>query len=61
MARLLSTNFAEYTRTDLANVLGKQPPSVGSLLEALQSTLDFESAMSKRFEMPVSIIRRCFV
>lgn len=55
MSRLLTTNFAEYTRADLANVLGKQQPGVSSLLEALQSTLDFEFAMSKRFEISVSI------
>lgn len=54
IGRLLATDFAEYTKADLVNVLGKQPPGVNSLLEALQSTLDFESTMSRRFDVPVS-------
>ena len=54
VTRLLVASFSEYTRADLANVLGKATPSVGVLLDALQSTLDFEGAFAKRFEMPVS-------
>ena len=54
LTRLLVANFAEYTRADLLNVLGKQTPQIGFLLEALQATLDFEGAMAKRFEKPVS-------
>lgn len=54
LTRMLVTNFAEYTRADLSNVLGKQTPQIGTLLEALQATLDFEGAMGKRFEMSVS-------
>ena len=54
ITRLLVAGFAEYTRADLANVLGKSPPAVNVLLEALQSTLDFEQSFSRRFEMPVS-------
>jgi hypothetical protein len=40
----------------LLNLLGKQTPQIGLLLEALQATLDFEGAMEKRFEMPVGIM-----
>lgn len=54
VTRLLIALFAEYTRTDLENVLGKGVPGVNVLLEALQGTLDFESAMSKRLDLPVS-------
>lgn len=46
--------FADYTKTDLGNVLGKGVPGVNVLLEALQGTLDFELAMSKRLDLPVS-------
>ena len=56
VTRLLVANFSEYTRADLANVLGKATPQVNTLLEALQSTLDFEAAISKRFGIPVSLI-----
>ncbi|KAK8864473.1 hypothetical protein IAR55_001723 [Kwoniella newhampshirensis] len=52
VTRLLVVNFSEYTRGDLANVLGKATPVVSVLLDALQATLDFEAACSKRFEMP---------
>ncbi|WWC89216.1 uncharacterized protein L201_004134 [Kwoniella dendrophila CBS 6074] len=52
MTRLLVSNFAEYTRSDLANVLGKSTPVVNVLLDALQATLDFEAGFSRRFEMP---------
>lgn len=54
VTRLLITLFAEYTKTDLENVLGKGVPAVTVLLEALQGTLDFEGAMSKRLDLPVS-------
>jgi hypothetical protein len=54
VTRLLVASFAEYTRADLANVLGKGMPNVATLLEALQSTLDFEAAFAKRFDKPVS-------
>lgn len=54
VTRLLVANFSEYTRGDLANVLGKGTPNVNTLLEALQSTLDFEAGFAKRFERPVS-------
>ena len=54
VTRLLVANFSEYTRADLSNVLGKDKPNVGVLLDALQSTLDFEAALSTRFQMPVS-------
>ena len=47
-------NFSEYTRADLANVLGKGKPGIGVLLDALQSTLDFELAFAARFDTPVS-------
>ncbi|WWC70074.1 uncharacterized protein I206_104020 [Kwoniella pini CBS 10737] len=52
MTRLLVSNFSEYTRSDLANVLGKSTPAVNVLLDALQATLDFESGFARRFEMP---------
>ncbi|RXK37067.1 vacuolar-sorting protein 53 long isoform [Tremella mesenterica] len=52
VTRLLVANFAEYTRGDLANVLGKTTPNVNALLEALQSTLDFEATFAKRFDRP---------
>ncbi|GFZ43857.1 hypothetical protein JCM24511_01577 [Saitozyma sp. JCM 24511] len=52
VTRLLVASFAEYTRADLANVLGKGQPNVATLLEALQATLDFEAAFAKRFEKP---------
>lgn len=55
VTRLLVALFADYTRTDLENVLGKGVPGVTVLLEALQATLDFETAMSKRLDMPVSL------
>lgn len=45
-------SFAEQTRVDLANVLGKATPNVAVLLDALQATLDFESVLSRRFDMP---------
>lgn len=54
MTRLLVSSFAEYTRADLANVLGKQTPQVGVLFDALQATKDFESSLERRFDMPVS-------
>jgi hypothetical protein len=53
VTRLLVASFAEYTRADLANVLGKGTPSVSVLMDALQSTLDFEAFFAKRFDMPV--------
>ncbi|WWC62062.1 uncharacterized protein I303_104651 [Kwoniella dejecticola CBS 10117] len=52
MTRLLVSNFSEYTRSDLANVLAKSTPAVNVLLDALQATLDFEAGLSRRFEMP---------
>jgi hypothetical protein len=52
----LVTSFAEYTRADLANVLGKGTPGVSVLLEALQSTLDFEAAFAKRFHQQVGYL-----
>ncbi|KAK1924299.1 Vps53-like protein [Papiliotrema laurentii] len=52
VTRLLVASFAEYTRADLANVLGKGTPSVSVLMDALQSTLDFEAFFAKRFDMP---------
>lgn len=55
VTRLLVANFSEYTRADLANVLGKGTPNVALLLEALQSTLDFEDFFAKRFGIPVSL------
>lgn len=54
VTRLLVASFAEYTRGDLVNVLGKAKPNVSVLLDALQSTLDFETVFAKRFDMPVS-------
>lgn len=53
VTRLLVASFAEYTRGDLANVLGKATPNVTTLLDALQSTLDFEAAFIKRFDKQV--------
>ncbi|CAD6583797.1 MAG: Vacuolar protein sorting-associated protein 53 [Tremellales sp. Tagirdzhanova-0007] len=50
VTRRLVASFAEYTRGDLANVLGKAVPNVNAVLEALQSTLDFENAFAKRFD-----------
>ncbi|KAK4684228.1 vacuolar protein sorting-associated protein 53, partial [Tremellales sp. Uapishka_1] len=52
VTRLLVASFSESTRMDLANVLGKATPNVNVLLDALQSTKDFESAFTKRFNMP---------
>ncbi|ORY20639.1 Vps53-like protein [Naematelia encephala] len=52
ITRLLVANFSEYTRADLANLLGKATPNVGVLLEALQATKDFEIVFAKRFERP---------
>ncbi|TXT07188.1 hypothetical protein VHUM_03358 [Vanrija humicola] len=52
VTRLLVAGFAEQTRIDLANVLGKQVPQVGVLLDALQATLDFEGVLSRRFNKP---------
>jgi hypothetical protein len=54
ITRLLVASFAEQTRVDLANVLGKAVPNVTVLLDALQVTLDFETAYSRKFNMPVS-------
>lgn len=54
VTRLLVAGFAEQTRVDLANVLGKQVPQVGVLLDALQATLDFEGVLARRFNKPVS-------
>jgi hypothetical protein len=34
-------------------VLGKVKPNVNMLLDALQSTLDFEAAFAKRFDKSV--------
>ena len=48
---MLIGQFSEYTRTDLGNVLGKGVPTVNTLLEALQGTLDFEGVMEKRLEI----------
>lgn len=56
VTRLLVASFSEYTRGDLANVLGKAKPNVNALLDALQATLDFEIVFAKRFDMPVSMI-----
>ena len=53
VTRRLVASFAEYTRGDLANVLGKAVPNVNAVLEALQSTLDFENAFAKRFDRSV--------
>ncbi|OCF33058.1 vacuolar-sorting protein 53 long isoform [Kwoniella heveanensis BCC8398] len=52
VTRLLVANFSEYTRGDLANVLGKGTPAVNILLDALQATLDFEATYARRFDMP---------
>ncbi|WVF71249.1 hypothetical protein IAT40_006051 [Kwoniella sp. CBS 6097] len=52
VTRLLVANFSEYTRGDLANVLGKGTPAVNVLLDALQATLDFEATYARRFDMP---------
>jgi antitoxin component HigA of HigAB toxin-antitoxin module len=54
VTRLLVASFAEQTRVDLANVLGRGVPDVNILLDALQATLDFEAAFARRFNMPVS-------
>ncbi|WVQ72512.1 hypothetical protein IAR50_002069 [Cryptococcus sp. DSM 104548] len=51
VTRLLVSGFAECTRSDLSNVLGKHPPAVNVLLDALQATLDFETAMSRKLDM----------
>ena len=53
VTRLLVASFAESTRGDLANVLGKTRPNVNALLDALQATVDFETVFAKRFDMPV--------
>lgn len=53
VTRLLVASFSEYTRADLSNVLGKGTPAVSVLLDALQSTLDFEASFVKRFDQPV--------
>jgi hypothetical protein len=58
VTRLLVASFAEYTRVDLSNVLGKSVPAVSTLLDALQSTVDFETGFANRFEMPVSNLSR---
>jgi len=59
VTRLLVASFSEYTRADLANVLGKATPNVSVLLDALQPTLDFEAFFAKRFDR--SVCRRlCF-
>ena len=50
---MLVASFSEYTRADLSNVLGKGTPAVSVLLDALQSTLDFEASFVKRFDQPV--------
>ncbi|WVQ99621.1 hypothetical protein IAU59_006758 [Kwoniella sp. CBS 9459] len=52
VTRLLVANFSEYTRGDLANVLGKGTPAVNVLLDALQATLDFEATYARRFDIP---------
>lgn len=52
VTRLLVASFAEQTRVDLANVLGRSPPNVAILLDALQATLDFEGVLSRRFDLP---------
>jgi len=52
VTRLLVASFSEQTRVDLANVLGRAAPNVNVLLDALQATLDFEAAFSRRFNMP---------
>lgn len=54
VTRLLVASFAQQTRVDLANVLGRATPDVNVLLDALQATLDFEAAFARRFNMPVS-------
>ncbi|GMK57881.1 hypothetical protein CspeluHIS016_0407150 [Cutaneotrichosporon spelunceum] len=51
VTRLLVASFAEQTRVDLANVLGRGVQDVNVLLDALQATLDFEAALSRRFNM----------
>ncbi|ODN82005.1 hypothetical protein L202_02332 [Cryptococcus amylolentus CBS 6039] len=54
VTRLLVSAFAECTRSDLSNLLGKQSPAVNVLLDALQATLDFEQAMSRKLDMTAS-------
>ncbi|TYJ54567.1 hypothetical protein B9479_004795 [Cryptococcus floricola] len=56
VTRLLISGFAECTRSDLSNLLGKQSPAVNVLLDALQATLDFEQAMSRKLDMTASHI-----
>lgn len=58
VTRLLVASFAEQTRVDLANVLGKNVPNVSVLLDALQATQDFEAALARRFGIPVSFSTR---
>ncbi|KLT40600.1 hypothetical protein CC85DRAFT_287322 [Cutaneotrichosporon oleaginosum] len=52
VTRLLVASFAEQTRVDLANVLGRGVGDVNVFLDALQATLDFEAAFARRFNIP---------
>ncbi|KAG8970352.1 Vacuolar protein sorting-associated protein 53 [Tulasnella sp. 419] len=57
----LCARFSEITRDDLKAALTKAAPSltVALLLESLQTTLDFESAISTKYRLPfVDIVRK---
>ncbi|KAG7531596.1 hypothetical protein FFLO_04255 [Filobasidium floriforme] len=51
--RILVAKFADSTRTDLrTSIEGDRTPSVATLLEAWQVTLEWEAQMSQRFHKP---------
>ena len=54
--RWMVRRFAEITKDDLKSVLVREQGrlNVATLLEALNSTLEFEAAMSRKYNMPVS-------
>lgn len=56
VARELTKRFTDVTRQDIRSVLIRSQGriNVTTLLEALQSSIEFERAMSRRFGMPVS-------
>jgi hypothetical protein len=55
-ATVLMRRFAEMTREDVRSALIREGSrlKVETLLEALNATLEFETAMSRRFSKPVS-------
>lgn len=56
--RVLTAKFADGTRQDLQANINKpgESPSVSTLLDAWQATLDWEDQMSKRFDRPFAEI-----